>query len=81
MPKEVCVRVRTNPRTIKKPVIKKWCYTPTEESGLARSGRNNPNLKLVPDVDVNETDAEGASVSTVAPELDVGLTEETPSAN
>merc|ERR1712212_1342419 len=35
VPKEVCSRSRTNPKTIKKPVIKKWCYTPTEESGLA----------------------------------------------
>jgi len=35
VPKEVCSRSRTNPKTIKKPVIKKWCYVPTEESGLA----------------------------------------------
>lgn len=34
IPKEVCVRSRTNPRRIQKPVIKKWCYTPTKESGL-----------------------------------------------
>merc|ERR1712038_1801177 len=27
--------MRTNPRKVKKPVIKKWCYTPTEESGLS----------------------------------------------
>jgi len=35
VPKEVCTRSRTNPRKIKKPVVKKWCYVPTEESGLA----------------------------------------------
>ncbi len=35
VPKEVCVRVRNNPRTIKKPIVKKWCYVPTDESGLA----------------------------------------------
>jgi len=35
VPKEVCTRSRTNPRKVKKPVVKKWCYTPTEESGLA----------------------------------------------
>ena len=35
VPKEVCSRSRTNPKTVKKPVIKKWCYVPTEESGLA----------------------------------------------
>merc|ERR1711962_73448 len=34
-PKEVCTRSRTNPRKVKKPVVKKWCYIPTEESGLA----------------------------------------------
>jgi len=35
VPKEVCSRMRTNPRVVKKPVIKKWCYVPSEESGLA----------------------------------------------
>jgi hypothetical protein len=34
IPKEVCVRQRTNPRRVQKPVIKKWCYTPSPESGL-----------------------------------------------
>lgn len=28
IPKEVCSRSRTNPRTVDKPIIKKWCYTP-----------------------------------------------------
>jgi len=35
IPKEVCSRSRTNPRTVNKPVVKKWCYVPTAESGLA----------------------------------------------
>ena len=35
VPKEVCVRSQTNPRKVKKPVVKKWCYVPSEESGLA----------------------------------------------
>jgi len=35
VPKEVCTRSRTNPRKVRKPVVKKWCYVPTEESGLA----------------------------------------------
>jgi len=35
VPKEVCTRARTNPRKVKKPVVKKWCYTPSAESGLA----------------------------------------------
>merc|ERR1711892_1587221 len=34
VPKEVCVRSQTNPRKVQKPVIKKRCYTPSEESGL-----------------------------------------------
>merc|ERR1712088_1119942 len=33
-PKELCTRSRTNPRKVKKPVVMKWCYVPTEESGL-----------------------------------------------
>merc|ERR1712106_32804 len=35
VPKEVCTRSRSNPRKVKKPVVKKWCYLPSEESGLA----------------------------------------------
>jgi len=35
VPKEVCTRSRTNPRKVQKPVIKKWCYVATQESGLA----------------------------------------------
>ena len=35
VPKEVCTRSRTNPRKVKKPVVKKWCYIPSLESGLA----------------------------------------------
>ncbi len=31
VPKEVCARARRNPRKVKRPVIKKWCYTPTTE--------------------------------------------------
>ena len=34
VPKEVCSRSKTNPRKVKKPIIKKWCYTPSKESGL-----------------------------------------------
>ncbi len=35
IPKEVCSRSRKNPRKVQKPVVKKWCYVPTPESGLA----------------------------------------------
>ena len=34
VPKEVCTSSRVNPRKVKRPVIKKWCYTPSQESGL-----------------------------------------------
>ena len=34
VPKEICARSKTNPRKIKKPLIKKWCYVPSKESGL-----------------------------------------------
>jgi len=34
VPKEVCTRSKTNPKKVKKPVIKKWCYVPSDESGL-----------------------------------------------
>jgi len=82
VPREVCVRVRTNPKTVKRPVIKKWCYVPTEESGLARSAKSNTDLApALPDGVVEDVDAEGASLSTLAPEQEVGLTEETTSAN
>jgi len=36
VPKEICTRSRTNPKKVKKPVIKNWCYVPSEESGLSR---------------------------------------------
>merc|ERR1711971_875926 len=29
IPKEVCSRSRQNPRTVQKPVVKKWCYVPS----------------------------------------------------
>jgi len=35
VPKEICTRSRTNPKKVKKPVIKNWCYFPSEETGLA----------------------------------------------
>merc|ERR1711936_787907 len=35
VPKEVCTRSRVRPHPVTKPVVKKWCYVPSEESGLA----------------------------------------------
>ena len=31
VPKEVCSRMRRNPRIIKRPIVKKWCFTPSAE--------------------------------------------------
>lgn len=68
VPKEVCVRVRNNPRQIKRPVIKKWCYTPTEESGLgdhsARGAEISPRNN---DEDELNTDEQSGETSTVPP--------------
>lgn len=30
VPKEVCVNAKTNPKKMKKPVIKEWCYRPSD---------------------------------------------------
>jgi len=30
VPKEVCVEAKVNPRKVKKPVIKEWCYKPSD---------------------------------------------------
>ena len=34
-PQEICTKAKVNPRTVQKPITKKWCYNPSEESGLA----------------------------------------------
>ena len=34
VPKEICNRSKQNPRKVKKPIIKNWCYTPSEENEL-----------------------------------------------
>merc|ERR1712156_1202790 len=31
VPKEICNRSKQNPRKVKKPIIKNWCYTPSED--------------------------------------------------
>jgi hypothetical protein len=41
VPKEVCTRSQANPRKVAKPVVKKWCYTPTAESGLEPASDSN----------------------------------------
>ena len=39
VPKEVCTWGRGNPKKVRRPVIKKWCYTPSREAGLWEAGR------------------------------------------
>ena len=39
IPKEICVRAKVNPRKIKRPIVKKWCYTPKVE--YAESSEND----------------------------------------
>ena len=34
VPKEICEKTKGNPRKVLKPINKKWCYTPSPESGL-----------------------------------------------
>lgn len=38
VPKEVCARMRRNPRRVNRPVIKKWCYTPTRDQEQGSGG-------------------------------------------
>lgn len=49
IPREVCVRAKVNPRKIKRPIVKKWCYTPKEEEEGLDSDEDN-------DLDENESD-------------------------
>ena len=30
VPKEICVNTKKNPRRVKKPVVKEWCYRPKD---------------------------------------------------
>lgn len=65
IPKEICVRAKVNPRKIKRPIVKKWCYTPREE-GLAPVVDVDDNDKVDEDVETLET--------TLAPDSEGDLT-------
>ena len=71
--------MRSNPRKVKKPVIKKWCYTPTEESGLstddddetttvaaAAGGDDETTTEAGTEAVTEQTDAETEAPSTEA---------------
>ena len=30
VPKEICINVKSNPRKVTKPVVKEWCYKPSD---------------------------------------------------
>ena len=61
VPKEVCTRMRRNPRRVNRPVIKKWCYTPTRESGLdnQQQGEGEGIGDGVESLDNHENDSAG----------------------
>lgn len=70
VPKEVCVRVRNNPRQIKRPVIKKWCYVPTEESGLGIQTIRGAKISArINDEDELINDDESGDTTTIPPTL------------
>ena len=61
IPKEVCSRQKANPRKIKRPIIKKWCYTPSPESGLDNDNNDDLTTLETPtttDENDNETTTE-----------------------
>jgi len=37
VPKEICVNTKSNPRRVKKPVVKQWCYNPKDLNDLRAS--------------------------------------------
>lgn len=49
VPKEICVNTKSNPRRVKKPVVKEWCYRPSDLLD------NSPSIShQTPDVSGNE---------------------------
>lgn len=39
VPKEICVNTKKNPRRVKKPVVKEWCYRPSDLKEEAAANR------------------------------------------
>ncbi len=48
MPKETCINTKNNPRRVKKPVIKEWCYKPKD---LLENPNAFPLELITPDQD------------------------------
>eukprot|EP00096_Caligus_rogercresseyi_P009919 TRINITY_DN346_c0_g1_i7.p1 TRINITY_DN346_c0_g1~~TRINITY_DN346_c0_g1_i7.p1 ORF type:complete len:382 (-),score=97.95 TRINITY_DN346_c0_g1_i7:466-1611(-) len=45
VPKEICSRTKRNPRKVKKPVVKRWCYTPKPEGGEEEEERSSQSAQ------------------------------------
>ena len=58
VPKEVCVRVRKNPRVIKKPTIKKWCYTPTSTEDTGSGFEVTTDSVPLEGIELDQTDTD-----------------------
>jgi len=69
VPKEVCTRSRTNPRKVKKPVVKKWCYEATPESGLQPESSSSSQAQ--PAVECSSTCRRNIQNNVCSPECDV----------
>lgn len=71
IPKEVCVRAKVNPRKIKRPIVKKWCYTPKVEYEESETDSNtNDNTNKNEDnnnEDNNEDTSEDTAEDTTLP--------------
>jgi len=59
IPREICVRAKVNPRKIKRPIVKKWCYTPrpTYEESETDSNKNDSNKNDSNKNDSNKNDS------------------------
>ena len=55
--------MRKNPRKVKKPVIKKWCYTPTEESGLSTDDNADDDVDNDAETESATDEADGDDVA------------------
>merc|ERR1712156_407759 len=40
-PKEDCIRAKVNPRKTKRPIIKKWCYSPERSDEIDLDNNDN----------------------------------------
>ena len=67
IPKEVCVRAKVNPRKTKRPIIKKWCYSPE------RSDSDNSDNA---DTD-SDNDSEDTTLNPLEESVDIDSAEET----